>query len=236
VNCNSVAASANFSCSDAWGDGHVINWRHNLHHQITCPVTSSSISGISCYTNELHDLYCTVNNAQINFAKMKKVPNPKSEVPTRQFEQDFLSIDCNKASNEQQALRQDFAFTHLFSFQPGSNHCDHYINGTTLLYSHDNIRNFGHTYNDILNVWLMLYIEDYMLFTNDLHLVSVDAMRLYNNFDDRVNDLLTIYKKSFKQIHRGLDFGSKVVCFERLLLQPLPSRGFVWNNWHQVIT
>jgi hypothetical protein len=33
------------------------------------------------------------------------------------------------------------------------------INETVLLYSHDNIRNLAHTLNDLMNVWLMLWLS-----------------------------------------------------------------------------
>lgn len=36
--------------------------------------------------------------------------------------------------------------------------CDFVFNETVVAYSHDNIKHLGHTMNDVLNVWSMLWL------------------------------------------------------------------------------
>lgn len=240
LNCNSVASNTNPSCADAWGDEHVLNWRKNIVHEIKCPQSS-----IQCMENELRDAFCTFQHAQIDFRKYIDIPNPKNNKLSKKFQPSFLTVDCptdaisstsssSPLSSQLSKFKEAFKFNHLYSSSLSSQRCDVYFNGTTLLYSHDNILNFGHLYNDVLNVWLMLYLTNSAEHSRHFNFLTVDAMKLYNNFHDQVNDFFHIYKQSFHRILRGEEFKNKVVCFEKLLLQPLPSRGFVWDNWHQV--
>lgn len=83
------------------------------------------------------------------------------------------------------------------------------------------------------NIWLLLWLENLADRIGEVNLLTVDAMKLYNNFDDTVNDFFTTYRHFFRSIMRGLDYKGKKVCFEELITQSLPSRGFVWENWQQ---
>jgi hypothetical protein len=47
-----------------------------------------------------------------------------------------------------------------------------------------------------------------------------------------VNQYFTTYQHNFQTILRGADFGRSTLCLKKVLFQPLPSRGFVWDNWH----
>jgi hypothetical protein len=234
LNCNTASTGKNPSCSDAWGDQHIYNWRKNPSVDFTCPVNrnpGNPPAKIQCYRNDLHDQYCVFYQAKINFAKMRKVPH-STGIPSRAFEKDFLAIQCPGQST---AEIPDFKLGHLYSSHGngGDNSCDVMIPGTTILYSHDNIRNMCHTWNDILNVWLLLWLQDEAEKINQVTFLTVDAMKLYNNFDDQINEFYTEYYNHFKQIKRGLDYNNQQVCFEKLITQSLPSRGFVWENWQQ---
>jgi hypothetical protein len=152
-------------------------------------------------------------------------------IASKKFNQDYMTMDCHSGGKV-----EAFTFPHLMSSSATTSTkkvCDYVINGTVVLYSHDNIRNMAHTMNDIMNVWLMLWLDGKASTVTDIPLLTIDALKQYNNFDDLVNQYYTTYQHNFRSILRGLDFGAKSsVCLERVLMQPLPSRGFVWDNWH----
>lgn len=236
LNCNSVSKGLNPSCSDAWGDSHVYRWRKNTVVNVTC----QNRSGVRCRRNDLNDQYCVFDNAMIDFSRYRKVSSGR-EIGKRIFEKDFLTIDCE---GQQEGEIPSFEFNHLYSpKRPRDWKCDVFIPGTTVLYSHDNIRNLCHTWNDWLNVWLLLWLEDIAQASQrNINFLTVDSMKQYNDFDDTVNDFFVPYFPVFKKILRGADFRysesdkrSRRVCFESLVTQSLPSRGFVWENWQQDI-
>lgn len=234
LNCNAVAGGQNPSCSDAWGDNHIYNWRKNVIVNATC---SANKARITCRQNEIADHYCTMEHAVIDLTKQKRVSN--GEVPKKVFEHSFLTVNCNGELDEA-VSKIDFKLNHLFSSSdPGKGQCDVKIPGTTVLYSHDNIRNLCHTWNDVLNVWLQLWLEDIAAphaRNEQLTLLSIDSLKLYNDFGDELAPYLWPYRAVFDQILTGKAFaesGAKRVCFEKLITQPLPSRGFVWDHWQQ---
>jgi hypothetical protein len=240
LNCNAVNAGLNPSCSDAWGDAHIYNWRKNLVFNQSCPSKSSkhsnNIPSVQCYRNEINDMYCVFQNSQIDFAKFKKVPNPlsTSHVPKREFKKDFLTLSC---PNNQFEI-PDFKLTHLFSTVPTHyepEKCDEIIPGVTLTYSHDNIKNLGHTVQDFMNVWLLLWLEGNAEQVSHMNFLTIDSMKQYHDFDDTVNAFYILYQRSFKKVLRSIDFHDqkKKVCFEKLITQSLPSRGFVWDHWEE---
>lgn len=227
LNCNSVAAGKNPSCADAWGDAHVLNWRKSVHQNYSCPSSNS----VRCHRNDLNDQYCVFTGAMIDFSRYRK-ESAGREVPKRIFNKDFLTIDC--AGN---AEVSNFNLEHLYSSKrPNGFKCDVHIPGTTVLYSHDNIRNLCHTWNDWLNVWLLLWLENLAEKPHSVNFLTVDSMKQYNDFDDLVNDFFSPYHV-FKQILRGAEYRQRGqrVCFDSLITQSLPSRGFVWENWQQDI-
>ncbi len=224
LNCNSVHSGKNPSCNDAWGDAHIRNWRKTISQKFTC---GRNHTQIACFKNDINDEYCSITNTMVDFSKMHSVQR-NSGVGTRKFDSDFISFDCNGDYK-----LENFKFNYLISSKVSSEVCDQYISGTTFIYSHDNIRNLCHTWNDVMNVWLMLWLERLADRSGTINLLTIDAMKLYNNFDDAVNEFFAPYRLHFKNIYRGLEFGKKRICFEKVVMQPLPSRGFVWENWHQ---
>ena len=238
LNCNAVNSGINPSCNHAWGDLHIFNWRKKIVVNQTCSFPSSSVHpSVQCYGNDINDLYCVFSYAQIDFSKFKKVSNPGSSIPKREFRKDFMTLPCSN-----NVKIPDFKFDHLFSTAKQSSFsvesdCDEVIPGTTLLYSHDNIRNLALTMNDFMNVWLLLWLEGIAKDVNEINFLTIDSMKQYNDFDDLVNSFFVLYQKSFKRILRSMDFRQKAskkkICFERLITQSLPSRGFVWDHWHE---
>jgi hypothetical protein len=229
----------NSSCDDSWGDRHVQLWRKQPSQTIDC---SPSPSSIQCYKNENNDQYCVFNHAQIDFSKMRK---PSS----RAFDKSFLTIDCSRSGGDSESKQlKEFHMDHLFSIsftKSQQETCDVFIPGITLMYSHDYIENFGHTWEDIMNVWLLLWLEKLAHESNKVEFLTIDALRRFNYTHDMINEYYFFYKIHFANIVSPKTFsldasdgspGKKRtdrVCFERLITQPLPSRGFVWDSWNQ---
>lgn len=247
--CNSVNSGMNPSCSDAWGDAHINNWRKNLVLNKTCSFAnnptipnlfkqskiSSTTSNIQCYKNEIEDTYCSFTNFQINFNRFQR-KNDQNGKSTRVFEKDFLSIPCNDDAEGTTLKIPGFKLDQLFSTTLSNpKRCDVFIPGTTVLFGHDNIRNLAHTMNDIMNVWLIMWLEGTADQMKDINFLTVDGLKAYHNFDDIVNEFYLYYKKHFKQILRAIEFQQRkqIVCFEKIITQALPARGFVWDHWQQ---
>jgi hypothetical protein len=84
-----------------------------------------------------------------------------------------------------------------------------------------------------MNVWMMLWLTNSAARAKEeVTLLSVDALRLYNNNYDVISDFFDPYFRSFKTVLTGADFKGKKVCFEKLIVQAIPPTGFVWDGWH----
>lgn len=224
-NCNAVNNGKNPSCDDSWGDVHMERWLNQSASAFQCDKKKSS--RVNCYRNDNSDLYCDMDNVQINFRKVKKVPRPGGMTPSKKFEQNFLSTDCRDGIIKY----DDFSFPHLYSPQLSTKTCDIIYNGTLLLYSHDDIRNLGHTLNDIMNIWVILWLSGRGRYADDIEMLNVDSFKLGHNFDDQPNVFFTTYRKTMKNILKGIDFTDKTVCIKHLLIQNIPPRFFIWESW-----
>jgi len=213
----------NPSCNDIWGDDYIANWRKQRIEHLSCSfknkeggnynynndndikhVHNQNKSNMTCYVNNDKSKFCILEKVMINFRKYKKNIN-KLGMFSKSFEKDFMTIDCN---NKNDVLEQ-FTFPYLIS-SPSSSHndyknmdnrCDSILNGTIILFSHDPIRNMGHTMNDILNVWLMLWLDYQASNMHNLSLLTIDALKLYKSFDDIINQFFSTYQKSFSHIY-----------------------------------
>lgn len=224
LNCNSVAQGKNPSCDDSWGDIHLRTWKKNQMEALRCSASKSS--DLLCYKNDNNDIYCTMKNAQINFSKMKKISR-SGNTPSKKFQNDFLSTDCKDGIT----VEDTFPFPHLYSPTLSTHQCDYTYNGTLLLYSHDDIRNLGHTLNDVFNVWIMLWMQGIARYEHQIEMLNVDSFKLGHNFDDQPNAFFTTYYKSLRGILKGVDFGDKTLCVKNLMIQPIPPRFFIWESW-----
>ena len=234
LNCNAVSKGRNPSCDDAWGDKHLTNWGKNkIPGASSC---SSGHSSVSCFHNENSDNYCVLEKAQINFRKMHFVDRMKSATyssNSRTFDKGFLSVDCDAAGKASTKDSSYFPFPHLYSSRISSDTCDYVINGTVLLYSHDDIRNLGHMMNDIMNVWVMLWLDQGRARQASLTpFLNIDSFKLGHNFQDEPNAFFETYFRNFGAFIKGSSFPSKsTVCIERVLIQPIPPMFFVWTSW-----
>lgn len=224
LNCNTVKAGKNPSCDDSWGDEAIRKWIRTPLSGIECEKGRSS--QLNCYKNDNLDVFCMMNNVQIDFSKWRTVQRP-GNTDSKSFARNFISGDCS-ASRETEPL---FPFPHLFSPRLSSSRCDYIHNGTVLLYSHDDIRNLGHTLNDIMNVWVMLWLSGIARHSEAINILNVDSFKLGHNWQDQPNGFFNIYRRNFHEILKGVDFKDKTLCIQKVVFQPIPPRFFIWESW-----
>jgi hypothetical protein len=99
------------------------------------------------------------------------------------------------------------------------------------MFSHDDFSNIGHTMNDWQNVWLMMYMNNRARYFNSTWFLNIDALKLGHSYQDKIGKFHEVYQHDFKGILRGADFKGSTVCFQRLLIQPVPPKFFVWGSW-----
>ena len=226
LNCNAVSKGLNPTCNDKWGDAHMRSWRRGLRPGSSCDLSHSS--KIHCYDNENNDRFCVVENLLIDFALLEDYNRPGS-TDSRKFQKGFLAADCSSTASG------DFLpFPHLFSPKLSTKNtvCDHVINGTTLLFSHDDIRNAGHFVQDAMNAWVMLWLAGVARSAIDMTFLNVDSFYLGHNFHDEPNHFFETYRRAFGALVKGSSFGKKKVCLQRALVQPTPPRFFVRDGWN----
>lgn len=227
--CNAVAQGSNPSCNDVWGDSFISNWLNNRvdgasSGDMLCP--ASAPSKVHCFDSSKTNRVCAFENAMMNFKKMHKVIRP-GQSSSRRFDKGFIAADCAGSGKTIVNFWEGYAP----DLQATGDVCDVVIPEPVFVYSHDELRNLGHTMQDLMNVWLMFAIGGQMASTKDVSLLNVDAMRLYNNHDDRPSAFFRHHELRFKRILKAADFADKTVCFKRLLFQPRPVVGFVWDQW-----
>ena len=233
LNCNYVSLSQgdNPSCNDQWGDIHVKKWLQNPVKtgggNDLCDSSLGFQSQLRCYDNTNKDRFCTAEKVIVDFGGMRSVGNNKRDFPNNLF-----SLDCNSKDDRQND--NIFQFKHMMSMSVDKevvSHCDYYINGTALIFSHDHILNLGHTQQDYMNVFLMLWMDSKGLYSQDIPLITIDGMRLYNSREDLVTSFYEHYSRTFSRIYRANDFNGKRVCIDRIITQPIPPKLFVWDRW-----
>lgn len=254
LSCNNVnVTGGNPSCADSWGDEHVINWRNTKVLEEACSfeqypsikqlfsreksgfgkvATSENEARVECYRNEIQEKYCTFTHAQLNFSAFERIKDPNGYDSTRKWYKNFLTIPCN--SNPDFTI-PEFKLDHLFSpTLSSSDRCDVYFPGVTIVFSHDIVMNLAHTLNDIMNAWLLSWLEGIAHNMKEVRFMTIDSLKSYHNWDDVINQFFYIYKLHFKEVLRGYPFAQKgqTVCFEKLITPSLPVRGFVWQQWN----
>jgi hypothetical protein len=224
-NCNSFSKGYNPTCDDAWGDASIKKWINGVKSGIGCK--PGSTSNVTCYDNDNNDRQCVFDNVQLNFGLYRDVPRPSLLTPTKVFDPGFFSVDC-KAKMEDNY----FPFPHMYKSKRHNDKCDYVINGTVLLYSHDDITNLGHTMNDILNVWVMLWMHKAARHTKSITFLNVDSFKLGHNHHDALTcPFYEGYNRTFQIMLKGRDFGASNVCMQHVLLQPAPPKFFIWDSW-----
>lgn len=221
LNCNAVKSSSNDSrptCANAWGDAAITNWRNN-------PVPSGPCKGssdIKCFYDEGRNKYCRVRNVQISF-KNRDVKKRRNLIKRKVV----ISTDCNSYDDNL------FTWNEIYSSRLSNNQtCDLVLNETVILVSHEHIYNLAHTMDDIMNHWLVLWLEGIAQYSSQISLLNIDGLRSTHNFNDTSSSsFFDIYKRNFRHIHRGREFESKTVCIKELLAPPRPPKMFVFESW-----
>ena len=139
----------NPSCNDQWGDNFLHSWRASTA-LTPCEITDHS--GTRCHVSKNLETYCTLLNAQIDFSKMHL--EGRDNLPNcRSFARGFISLDC--PSQKQKPIPDlDYTPWPKYISLNRTEKCDVYIEGTTLMYTHDHIVNLCH----MVSVYSKLYI------------------------------------------------------------------------------
>ena len=64
--------------------------------------------------------------------------------------------------------------------------CDIVFNRTVLAYSHENIKHLGHTMNDLLNIWSMLWVSNNLYKSSDIVFLNIDGFRKNKIYEDQL--------------------------------------------------
>jgi hypothetical protein len=121
----------------------------------------------------------------MNFKKMRKKRNHENSF-SRSWERGFLSADCGSFGKD------DIGYFPLYKPDiEGSDDaiCDYVFNETVIMYSHDNIRNFGSMFTDYMNIWVLMWLNGVSQQSKDITLFNIDNVnRKGKYFNDQVNN------------------------------------------------
>ena len=150
---------------------------NSLNSNNLCP-DKSSTSRVNCFDSDATNKICTFQNAMIDFSRVHTIYRPGSS-NSRQFDKGFLSVDCGAQGQN----IPDYwpGYSPKLQIDKDTTTCDYVFPETVILYSHDELRNIGHTIQDLMNTWLMTVLAGQSDNTKDITLLNVDALRLYNN-------------------------------------------------------
>lgn len=230
LDCQAVAFGLDLSCDDMWGDGFLQSWKRNKVNEKLCEDTGAN-SKITCQDSPYPtSRFCIFENAMMNF-KRSRIMTRNDGNPYRAFEKGFLSADCGYTAKDN--------IGYLQIYKPdidGSTDaiCDFMFNETVLVYSHDNIKNLGHSMiSDFLNVWTMMWLSGNSRKSKDITLLNLDGIFKSTHYNhDKTNQYFRTYEKNFNRIIRANQFDTdSTVCFKKLIMQPKPSIPFAKNGW-----
>lgn len=60
------------------------------------------------------------------------------------------------------------------------------VNETVVAFSHDDIRNLGHSMSDFMNVWAMLWLAGLSMHQREITFLNIDAIRQGHNYHDEL--------------------------------------------------
>lgn len=69
---------------------------------------------------------------------------------------------------------------------PSRSRCDYVLNETVLAFSHDDIRNLGHSMSDFMNVWSVLWLAGISEYQQQITFLNIDAIRQGHNYHDEL--------------------------------------------------
>lgn len=229
LDCQAVARGLDLSCDDMWGDGFLQAWKRNKVSGL-CDDAGAN-SKITCYDSAYPvSRFCVFENAMMNF-KRTRIMSRSDGNPYRAFEKGFLAADCGYTAKEN--------IGYLQIYKPdidGSTDavCDYTFNETVIAYSHDNIKNLGHSMlADFMNVWTMMWLSGNSRKSKDITLLNIDGIFKSTHYNgDKTNQYFRTYEVNFHSIIRASQFGADAtVCFKKLITQPKPAVPFTKDGW-----
>jgi hypothetical protein len=222
LNCNAVSKDMNPTCNDKWGDQLIKFWRKKRINR-----SCKGKSKIYCNENVNNDRFCIIEDVQINFKLMRNDTKPGIRSFSRLFEKGFIATDCDDA------LPLYKQFNELHSSKLVSNQCDHTLMGNTVIFSHDRIDNAGHFMQDVMNVWVLLWVTNLARYSKEMTFLNIDAiLNAFFSFNDEPNHLFDLYYHNFLNVIKGSSYGDKTVCIKRVIFQTLQPVLFVRDGWN----
>ena len=223
LNCNAVSKNMNPSCNDKWGDKLLNFWRNNKISK-----KCKGKSKIHCYESVNNDRFCVVEDVQINFKLMRNDTKPGISSFSRLFDKGFISTDCGDTG----MLPLYEQLNQLHSSQLVSSQCDYTLMGNTIIFSHERANNVGHFMQDIMNVWVLLWVTKLARYSIYTSFLNIDAiLDGYFSFNDEPNQFFNLYYHNFLNVIRGSSYGNKTLCIKRVIFQPLQPVLFVRDGW-----
>lgn len=223
-------------CNDIWADNFIVTWKNRMVNGLC---EDNANSKIRCFDSVTKSRFCVFDNAMMNFRKMRKRKQTDGHMG-RSWERGFLAADCGDMAPD------DIGYLPLYKPDIEGREsavCDYVFNETVLMYSHENIRNFGTMITDYLNVWTTLWLSGLGRTSRDVSLLHIDGVKRGRYSGDAMNQFFKTYNVSFRRIIRASDFTEKSVslnrgqpgagpkvCFKRLIVQPRPVLQFQWDG------
>lgn len=247
LECNSLVNLANtgvVSCSDIIGEKFIQSWKKSKIS--ICGNDSNIISTDSDYCLvSIHDNFlCHFHQLVFDFNKMSNELGSNK----RKFGNDFALIyNCDFQESKFNSISSMIKkYIPSINFQSRSlniaSSCDVVINDPVVLISHDSVQNFGHMFEDILNVFLTLEVNS--LNSKEVVLLNIDGLRQGNVLlgaghfilDSKYPDDLMqspfrlIYQILFKDIIKPI-VNTKFCFNSSIYFFPIPIKAFLWEKF-----
>ena len=209
-----------------WGENFISAWKKRMVKEDLCE--ANAYSKINCYDAPIgKSRLCIFYNAMMSFKKMRK--RKQGGEMSRSWERGsslcvrttvlvtctytdpliplgFLSADCGDFGKD------DIGYSLLYKPDIEGREdavCDYFFNETVVVYSHENIRNYGQMLTDYMNVWTMLWVAGVSADSKDITFLNIDALGQakkgkYNS--DMPNAFFKTYDVSFRRVLRALHF------------------------------
>lgn len=200
-----------------WNDRYINIWKSRRVKDL-CEANANS--RITCFDSpQPKSRYCVMENAMMNFRKVRRRKAEGGQGVTRSWEKGFLSADCGDMAPE------DIGYLGLYKPDIDGRDdavCDFVFNETVLAYSHENSRSLYAMVNDYMNLWTTLWLSGSARFSKDVTLLNIDGIKKSKYYADVPNQFFKVYNASFRRVIKAADLMDPAakVCFKRLLLQP----------------
>jgi hypothetical protein len=230
--CRVIATGQILSCDQRWG------WKSFAEWLDTATVAITGKSTMICAKNLKTSTLCQFSNVVMDFSQAVAVGK------SRNFYKGFLTTYGKViAPSLDPGIPGRSHMNIPFGSDPNLK-CDEEEIRPTFVLSNDDIYNLGHYYNDLVGIWALTVLAKRD--TKQSLLINIDgvraggpsggpAHRLMEPSDpDRHGPYVAYYKSWFNELKRGVDYGTKRVCFKELYFMPYPGIPWFWNDWGTV--